>query len=310
MFKNVLKLLISIGVLAVLFSKVDLLQFSTIMRSLEPICILSAVAIQFVLSIIQTERWRIILRAGKIRIRLIGAWLNVMIGLCFNQVLPSSVGGDAIRVYNARSLGLGIALRSILIDRLIALFTLSILSFFICCIFYFSGVNQPHLKLMLGLELLLIIGCLLMVYATPIIGKISGLTAIDLSFLSLFAGQLRSVILIPKKFFSVLSMSFIIHFFVSISAIILFLGVGVQTDLVRLGAIFALINLFSIIPISFGGWGVREGVAFVLYPASGIEIETALAVSILFGVVMMIVGLIGGAVWLLSSDVARELKSG
>ena len=130
MFKNVLKLLISIGVLAVLFSKVDLLQFSTIMRSLDPICILSAVAIQFVLSVIQTERWRIILSAGKIRIRLVGAWLNVMIGLCFNQVLPSSVGGDAIRVYNARSLGLGLALRSILIDRLIALFTLSILSFF------------------------------------------------------------------------------------------------------------------------------------------------------------------------------------
>ena len=32
---------------------------------------------------------------------------------------------------------------------------------------------------------------------------------VDLSFLSLFAGQLRSVILIPRKFFSVLSMSFI-----------------------------------------------------------------------------------------------------
>ena len=104
MFKNVLKLLISIGVLAVLFSNVDLLQFSTIMRALNQF-FLSAVAIQFSLSIIQTERWRIILRAGKVRIRLIGAWLNVMIGLCFNQVLPSSVGGDAVRVYNAKSLG-------------------------------------------------------------------------------------------------------------------------------------------------------------------------------------------------------------
>ena len=85
---------------------------------------------------------------------------------------------------------------------------------------------------------------------------------------------------------------------------------GVKTDLVRLGAIFALINLFSIIPISFGGWGIREGVAFVLYPASGVEIETALAVSILFGVVMIIVGLIGGTVWLFSGDEAKELKSG
>ena len=310
MFKNAVKLLISIGVLAVLFSNVDLLQFSIIMQGLEPIFFLSAVAIQFSLSVIQTERWRIILRAGKVRIRLFGAWLNVMIGLCFNQVLPSSVGGDAIRVYNAKSLGLGIALRSILIDRLIALFTLSILSFFICCIFYFNGVNQPHLELMLGLEAFFIVSCMLIVFGTPIISKRYGLAVFDFKFFSSFAAELRSVIRVPSKFVSTLSMSFIIHFFVSISAIILFVGVGVKTDLVRLGAIFALINLFSIIPISFGGWGVREGAAFVLYPASGVEIETALAVSVLFGVVMIIVGLIGGTVWLLSSDEAKELKTG
>ena len=309
MFKNALKLLISVGVLTVLFSNVDLLQFSNIMRGLEPIFFLFALAIQLVLSFVQTERWRIILLAAKLRTRLVGAWLNVMIGLCFNQVLPSSVGGDAIRVYHAKSLGLGMALQSILIDRLIALFTLSVLSFFICCIFYFDDVNQPHLGLMLGLELLFIFSCVLLVFGTPIIGKISGMTGLNLNTVSSFSNQLRTVVLVPSKFVSVLSMSFIIHFFVSISVILLFVGVGVETDLVTLGAIFALVNLFSVIPISFGGWGIREGVAFALYPVSGVKIETALAVSILFGAVMIIVGLIGGTVWLLSGDKAKELKS-
>ena len=309
MFKNALKLLISVGVLTVLFNSVDLLQFSNIMRGLEPIFFLFALAIQLVLSFVQTERWRIILLAGKRRTRLVGAWLNVMIGLCFNQVLPSSVGGDAIRVYHAKSLGLGMALQSILIDRLIALFTLSVLSFFICCIFYFDDVNQPYLGLMLGLEMLFIFSCVLIVFGTPIIGKISGITGLNLNTVSSFSDQLRTVVLVPSKFVSVLSMSFIIHFFVSISVILLFVGVGVETDLVTLGAIFALVNLFSVIPISFGGWGIREGVAFALYPISGVKIETALAVSILFGVVMIIVGLIGGTVWLLSGDKAKELKS-
>ena len=309
MFKIAVKLLISVGVLTVLFSNVDLLQFSNIMRGLEPIFFLFALAIQLVLSFVQTERWRIILLAGKRRTRLVGAWLNVMIGLCFNQVLPSSVGGDAIRVYHAKSLGLGMALQSILIDRLMALFTLSVLSFFICCIFYFDDVNQPHLELMLGLELLFIFSCVLLVFGTPIIGKISGMTGLNLKTVFSFSDQLRTVVLVPSKFVSVLSMSFIIHFFVSISVILLFVGVGVETDLVTLGAIFALVNLFSVIPISFGGWGIREGVAFALYPVSGVKIETALAVSILFGFVMIIVGLIGGTVWLLSGHKAKELKS-
>ena len=310
MLKNVVKMLISFGVLAVLFSKADLPQFSIIMRSVDPIFFLYALAIQLFLSFVQTERWRIILLAGGVRVRRVGAWLNVMIGLCFNQVLPSSVGGDAIRVYNAKSLGLGAALRSILIDRLVALFTLSVLSFLVCCIFYFKGVNQPHLGLMLGLELFFITSCVLIGFGTPILRIISQLTAVNLDFLSLFSDQLRSVILAQNKFVPVLCMSFTIHFFVSISAVFLFLGVGINTDLITLGAIFALINLFSVVPISFGGWGVREGIAFVLYPAWGIEIETALAVSILFGVVMMIVGLIGGIFWLLSDDEAKELKSG
>ena len=51
MFKNALKLLISVGVLTVLFSNVDLPQFSNIMRGLEPIFFLSALAIQLVLSL-------------------------------------------------------------------------------------------------------------------------------------------------------------------------------------------------------------------------------------------------------------------
>ena len=307
--KNALKLLISVGLLTVLFSNVDLLQFSNILRGIEPIFFLFALAIQLVLSVVQTERWRIILLAGKLRTRLFGAWLNVMIGLCFNQVFPSSVGGDAIRVYHAKSIGLGMALQSILIDRLIALFTLSVLSLFICCIFYLDGVNQPYVELMLGLELLFIFVCVLLVFGAPIIGKISGMTALNLNTLESFSDLLRTVVLVPKKLVLVLSMSFIIHFFVSISVMLLFVGVGVETDLVTLGAIFALVNLFSVIPISFGGWGIREGVAFALYPVSGVKIETALAVSILFGVVMIIVGLIGGAAWLLSGDKVKELKN-
>ena len=309
MLKNALKVLISIGVLTVLLSHVDLLEFSNIMRGIEPIFFLFALAIQLALSVVQAERWRIILFARNLRIHLVGAWLNVMIGLCFNQVLPSSVGGDAIRVYHAKSLGLGTALQSILIDRLIALFTLSVLSFFICSIYYLDGANQPHVELMLGLELLFILICVLLVFGTPIVGKIQGMTALNLNTLASFSDQLRTVVLVSHKFVSVLSMSFIIHVFVSISVILLFLGLGVETDLVKLGAIFALINLFSVIPISFGGWGIREGFAFALYPVSGVKIETALAVSILFGVVMIIVGLIGGTVWLLSGDKAKELIS-
>src|SRR5262244_1891176 len=43
----------------------------------------------------------------------------VLVGLFFNQVLPTGVGGDAVRVWRCSKvgIGLGVALRSILLDR-------------------------------------------------------------------------------------------------------------------------------------------------------------------------------------------------
>src|SRR5580704_1039271 len=42
-----------------------------------------------------------------------------LVGLFFNQVLPTGVGGDAIRAWRCRKLGIGLgpAIRSILLDR-------------------------------------------------------------------------------------------------------------------------------------------------------------------------------------------------
>ena len=92
--------------------------------------------------------------------------------------------------------------------------------------------------------------------------------------------------------------------FVSISVILLFIG-GVETDSSRLRD-FCLVNLFSVIPISFGG-GHREGVVFALYPISGVARDGPGCLNT-FWCRNDTVGLIGGAVWLLSGDKAKELK--
>ena len=68
---------------------------------------------------------------------------------------------------------------------------------------------------------------------------------------------------------------------------------------VEIGAIFALVNLFSVIPVSIGGWGLREGLSIFLFSIANINYEQALAASLIFGVVMLMVGLVGGAIWMI-----------
>ena len=93
------------------------------------------------------------------------------------------------------------------------------------------------------------------------------------------------------------------------SAIFLFLGTGSDVSPILIGLIFALISLFSVLPISLGGWGVREGLAITLFSAVNVQNETALVVSLLFGVLMIMVGILGGLIWLLSQKIIGENDS-
>jgi hypothetical protein len=62
--------------------------------------------------------------------------------------------------------------------------------------------------------------------------------------------------------------------------------------------IVPIANLSALLPISISGWGVRES-AFVLgFGMVGVAAADALALSILFGLLNMLVGVSGGLVWL------------
>ena len=77
----------------------------------------------------------------------------------------------------------------------------------------------------------------------------------------------------------------------------IFVGIGVNFSFIEIGAIFALVNLFSVLPISVGGWGLREGLSIFLFAIVNVNYEQALAASMIFGVVMLAVGVLGGALW-------------
>lgn len=308
LIKGLLKWSITIALLGFVLSKIDVLEFFSILSAFDPLFFLLAFCIQFSLSILQAIRWRIIVNSAQIKIERVGAWLNVLIGLFFNQAFPSSIGGDAMRIYFAKSIGVGSAFRTIIIDRIFALLTLSVISLCICCVFFLTSSDLPYIELMLLAELLLILGCFAPIFGELVGQKLKKFKRVNLATINTFCCQFREIFYNQTKILQIAFMSITIHFFVSVSGVLLFLGMGSDISPLLLGAIFALVNLFSVIPISFGGWGVREGVAIALFSSLDIETEVVFAVSVLFGVLMIAVGLSGGAIWFLASKKARALK--
>jgi hypothetical protein len=54
----------------------------------------------------------------------------------------------------------------------------------------------------------------------------------------------------------------------------------------------------AMLPISIAGWGVREGVAIIAFSGFGVPSPVALGSSLLFGLIVLAVGLVGGLLWL------------
>src|SRR6185295_2925343 len=68
---------------------------------------------------INALRWRALLAPGPPLPTAFTLFKVLLVGIFFNQVLPSGIGGDAVRVWRCRKLGIGLgaAVRSIILER-------------------------------------------------------------------------------------------------------------------------------------------------------------------------------------------------
>jgi uncharacterized membrane protein YbhN (UPF0104 family) len=58
------------------------------------------------------------------------------------------------------------------------------------------------------------------------------------------------------------------------------------------------VQLIATLPVSIGGWGVRESSFMFAFAYAGLAQSDGLVISILFGAASFIVGMAGGIVWI------------
>jgi glycosyltransferase 2 family protein len=89
-------------------------------------------------------------------------------------------------------------------------------------------------------------------------------------------------------------------------------GLGLPISASACLVIVPLAGLVTLLPISIGGWGLREGAFVAGFGLVGIEPGDAIALSVLFGLMNVAFGLIGGGVWLAfqGDDRRRAAKAG
>lgn len=303
----VFKLGVSVALVAVLLNAVGAERALAHMTGVDGVWFVAALAVGFFQIVICSERWRGVLDVIGAAIGHKAAFVYWYIGAFFNQTLPSSVGGDVMRGYLAYKDGLGFApvLSSLVLERLVTVLGLVLLvatmTPFVAHTFtggaWFAGAVWAALGLALG-------GVVVLMVLDRLPRGLSRFKVVR--GVSVLAGDARALLLSPGPALRVMAWSVLGHVNLSLVAFALIQGLGLEVTLLECLTLFPAVMLLQTIPISLAGWGVREAAAVVLFQLVGVDKDGALALSLLFGVVMALVSLPGVVPWVLSGR--RSLK--
>ena len=95
---NAIKAAVSIGLLAVLFSRVDLARLWSVARQASPAWLALALLLYFAMVLSSVLRWGILLRAQHLRLPYTFLTQSFLVATFFNNFLPSNIGGDVVRI--------------------------------------------------------------------------------------------------------------------------------------------------------------------------------------------------------------------
>src|SRR4051812_16786155 len=130
MLKPLAKIAISVVLIAIVLRAFDVRGVVAQISKVDGWTLIAGVAIALFIAVLHTLRWLAIIQANGSRLDFKTALQLVLIGHFFNQALPSSVGGDAVRVWCAYRAGFTFkaAANTIIVDRAVTLFSLLLLS--------------------------------------------------------------------------------------------------------------------------------------------------------------------------------------
>ncbi|WP_420135729.1 lysylphosphatidylglycerol synthase transmembrane domain-containing protein [Rhodopseudomonas sp.] len=233
-----------------------------------------------------------------------------IIGSFFNQTLPSSMGGDAVRMWLLAGDGAGwrSATYSVFLDRAIGLMALAVF-ILVSLPWSLNLIDNAEGRLGLAvLDLVAVVASLvfLLVHRRPFEFLTRIWVVRHLRACSLIVGR---VLFNRRRGPVIAAISVLIHVLAVVIAWCAARAINAPADFVELLLLIPPVTLIAVIPISIAGWGLREASMGLAFSFAGLGASEGVNVSLLFGAVYFTVGVAGGLVWALQADRAAKVHA-
>ena len=304
---SALKILVSAALLYLALRKVDFHELASRFDVASFGWIGLAIVVTLVQIFLGVLRWREISAACGAPLGLMQATRFNMIGQFFNQTLPSSIGGDAVRLWLVARGGAGwrAATYSIFVDRAVGLIALSIV-IVASLPWSYRLISDPNGR-----------SALLLVDFAALAGGVGFLVLGRLQWpwlkrwwathhLHACSVIANNVIFSRQRGPKIAALSLMVHVLTVVIAWCVVRSIAAPVLFSQAFQLVPPVMLITMMPISIAGWGVREATMGLAFGYAGLLANEGVNVSLLFGAVSFTVGALGGLVWIFSAEKAAK----
>jgi uncharacterized protein (TIRG00374 family) len=309
-----LRIVVSAALLVVVLLYADVGSVAEALRDADWSWYLGALALMAVACVVGALRWRVLLHEAEVDVSALRAVRTFAGALVLNNVLPTSVGGDALRTWlvGKESGRLVRATAATIVDKLTALLCLYVVAW-VALAFDRGSVPRSvaHLFgwLTLGLVAALVAAVLAAVGVRPVLRRLPDRVKamIRETWVTMHTWG-RS----PRTIVRVVGLGLLYQVLAVLVVVLVGKTVGVELSFALAAVSTAVVLVAMLIPISIGGLGVREGGYVLLLGKAGIDAADATSLSLLSAVAIVLAGsavVAGTVAWNAAQERERRARA-
>lgn len=304
--KTILRVAVSAALVAWVLHRSPLGEVREAFRSADLRFVLLALALTPLGYWSSVSRWRLLIRSQGGEASFGFLVRSFLVGVFFNNLLPSTIGGDAVRAFDTARSGVGraAAVTIVVVDRFIGLLALIL---FAGVSLLFAGHLTDRVPALYGWVAggAVLLGIAAAVLFLP--SRIAGILPGKWRKLAdaVFAFQGKGLVL-AKAF----AYSLVLQTLVVLNGWLLAKALHVPIALPYFFLIVPLAVFIMMIPVSINAIGVRENVWAFFFAAFGVAASKAVAVAWLDYGLVLLQAIAGGIVYVLRSKVSPSPDEG
>jgi len=308
---SAVKIAVSLGLLMLLFSRVDVSRLWGVARQASPVWLVAALLMYLAMVLASAVRWGVLLRAQHVQLPFSFLTQSFLVATFFNNFLPSNIGGDVVRITDtAKAAGSKtLATTVVLIDRGLGLLGLALMAATGASLMHRMAVGPVGpAMLWAGFGLGAIVATPALLMPETVTKLLQPLRVFHKDWVDARIEKLTYALTRFKETPTALAGCFAGAVVVQAILVLFYVAIArsmqIPIGFAELAVIVPVSFIVQMIPVSVNGFGVREATFGFYFTRLGLPLESALLVSFVGAALIMLFSLTGGVAYLRRSVVS------